>query len=237
MNAGPPRVWPAVMVHRWSWISFLHWRYEPARVEALLPRGLEVETFDGSAWVGITPFLLSLRTPGLPYPRAMTDVPEMNVRTYVRGPEGLSGIWFFSLDLGRLPAVIGARATYGLPYYWAEFKVQAGERLCRYRARRVWPPPAAATEATVEVGESVGGGAEGELADFLTARWRLFTLMGGSLWQATVAHPRWPLRTARAAAWETTHLSAAGLPSPLESPLAHWSSGVEVRVGPPLPAG
>jgi uncharacterized protein len=224
---------PPVMVHRWARISFLHWRYEAAEVQRLVPEELQVEEFDGSAWVGLTPFLLSLRPPGLPFLPRLTDVPEMNVRTYVRAADGSSGIWFFSLDIARLSAVAGARLTYRLPYYWSRFLVRAGDRLCAYRCTRISPGPPAVTDVEVEVGDSVGEGAR--LAEFLTARWRLYTRFGRAIWQGPVQHPPWPLRDARVGRWRAGHLAAAGLRPPVEDPIVHWSRGVEVKVGAPRP--
>lgn len=107
----PPRSvkWP-VMFQRWDSLTFLHWRYPPEVISPLLPRKLELDTFDGTAWVGLTPFVLTgLRPPGFPAIPWISRFPEMNVRTYVRGPDGERGIWFFSLEAARIAAVIGAR--------------------------------------------------------------------------------------------------------------------------------
>jgi uncharacterized protein len=97
------------MYHHWNWITFLHWRYPPAVVQRLLPPGLTAETFDGTAWIGLTPFLMEgIRPPVLPALPWLSRFGEVNVRTYVHDDQGRSGIWFFSLDAARLPAVAGA---------------------------------------------------------------------------------------------------------------------------------
>jgi uncharacterized protein YqjF (DUF2071 family) len=115
------------MFQSWRWLTFLHWRYEPGEIRRLLPKGLELDTFDGSAWVALTPFLLSgLRPPFVPALPWISHFPEMNVRTYVRGPAGEPGIWFFTLEADRLAAVVGARLGYGLPYRWADMHVKRG---------------------------------------------------------------------------------------------------------------
>src|SRR5919106_5125827 len=131
----------AVMVHWWDELTFLHWRYSAAEVQALLPPGLEVETCDGSAWVGLVPFFLRVGLPGVrPVPR-MSEFAETNVRTYVRSPDGESGIWFFSLDAARLGAVLVARATYRLPYFWSQMRLDHAGASIRYECRRRWPAP------------------------------------------------------------------------------------------------
>src|ERR1044072_1701490 len=103
------------MYQAWRNLTFLHWRYPPAVMQAHLPKGLQVDTFDGSAWLRLAPVLL-----GLTY----STFPETNVLTYVRGPDGKSGVWFFSLDAASLSAVIGARIAYGLPYMWSRMSVK-----------------------------------------------------------------------------------------------------------------
>jgi uncharacterized protein len=119
-----PRVARPVMHHLWRQLAFLHWRYPADTVQARLPAGLVVQTFDGSAWLGLIPFLMDqVRAPALPALPWLSRFPETNVRTYVQDTRGRSGIWFLSLDAARLPAVLGARAGYRLPYFWSAMSV------------------------------------------------------------------------------------------------------------------
>ena len=143
------------MYQTWSWLGFLHWSYEPRLLQRLLPRGLRPHTFEGRAWVGVTPFLMEdLRTPVAPALPWFTSFPETNVRTYVVGPDGREGLWFFSLDAARLEPVLVARSTYALPYMWSAMTVERRGAVVRYRSRRRWPGPTPATSAiTVEVGD------------------------------------------------------------------------------------
>ena len=100
------------MYQTWRWLSFLHWSYQPEVLQRLLPDGLRPHTFDGRAWVGLTPFLLQdQRTPAAPALPWFTSFPETNLRTYVVGPDGREGLWFFSLDAARLEPVLAARST------------------------------------------------------------------------------------------------------------------------------
>jgi uncharacterized protein YqjF (DUF2071 family) len=98
------------MYQTWNWLAFLHWSYPPEVVQRLLPSRLRVHDLDGRAWVGLTPFVLGdLRTPAAPAPPWFSRFPETNVRTYVVGPDGREGLWFFSLDAARLEPVLVAR--------------------------------------------------------------------------------------------------------------------------------
>jgi hypothetical protein len=62
---------------------------------------------------------------------------EVYVRTYVHDRHGRSGIWFFSLDAARLPAVLAARAGYWLPYFWSDVSVRVSGDWLGYRCRRL----------------------------------------------------------------------------------------------------
>jgi uncharacterized protein YqjF (DUF2071 family) len=90
------------MRQTWRDLTFLHWRYDPAVVRRLLPADLQLDLYEGAAWVGLVPFLIT----GLSGPGALTmpwlsEFPETNVRTYVMDRTGARGVWFFSLDAAR----------------------------------------------------------------------------------------------------------------------------------------
>jgi uncharacterized protein YqjF (DUF2071 family) len=220
------------MYQTWSWLSFLHWSYDPAVVQRLLPTSLEVQTFQGQAWVGVTPFLLEdLRTPVGPALPRFTSFPETNVRTYVVGPDGREGLWFFSLDAGRLEPVLVARSTYALPYMWSAMTVERDGPVVRYRSRRRWPGPTlAASSVTLEVGDRLGPGELGPFDHYLTARWQLYTTLGPLLARSTVEHEPWPLYQAVVRELDTDLVTAAGLPDPTGEPVVHWSPGVRTRI-------
>ena len=115
-----------VMRQSWLDVAFLHWRYDPAIVRPLVPRGLELDLHDGAAWIGLVPFTIAgltlPRAPAVPY---LSNFPETNVRTYATDRTGGAGVWFFSLDAARLLAVVGARVGYGLPYFWSRMRVES----------------------------------------------------------------------------------------------------------------
>lgn len=88
-----------VSLQGWSSLTFLHWPCPAEVVQGLLPDRVEVDTFDGTAWVSVTPFLMTgFRLGPLPPFGPLSTFPETNVRTYVRGPDGRDGLWFLSLE-------------------------------------------------------------------------------------------------------------------------------------------
>ena len=120
----PPLQHRPVMRQSWQRASFLHWAYDPSDVQRLLPRGLQVDTHDGMAWVGLVAFeMVDIALAGLPPVPHLGTFPETNVRTYVRGPDGTPGVWFHSLEAERLVPVLVARGAYRLPYFWSQMQV------------------------------------------------------------------------------------------------------------------
>src|SRR5215467_9241143 len=110
---------PWIMMQGWYDLLFAHWPMKVAELRSLVPKQLVIDTFDGNAWLGITPFDLRLKPRGLP---ALSHFPELNCRTYVSF-RGKPGIYFFSLDAGSRIAVWGARTFFLLPYYYAIVKM------------------------------------------------------------------------------------------------------------------
>jgi uncharacterized protein YqjF (DUF2071 family) len=221
-----------LMLQWWKRLTFLHWRYEPRTIARFLPPGLEVDVFEGAAWVGLTPFLAEVRPPLVPAALALR-FPETNVRTYARAPDGSTGVWFFSLDASRKVAVVGARLLYHLPYKQADMRVEYTPAGVRYVSARTDPAEPASSDILVEPDEALTPVEAGDLDCFLTARWRLYTVLRQGLGYAPVEHPPWPLARARVLRLEQNLITAAGLPPPQGRPLVHYSHGVEVRVGRP----
>lgn len=231
MDTCPDPVKRAVMVQQWQDLAYVHWRYPVEEVQALLPKGIDVDIHDGSAWVGLIPF--SMRNIGLPRMPAVPyfgSFPEVNVRTYVRC-NGRPGVWFFSLDVNRfLPAVV-ARTTYLLPYCWGSARHHRDGDTLNTRVSRRWP-----SRASTLISISIGNVIEqpDETAVFLSARWGLYSKgFRGSLRYAPVDHEKWPLYSARLLELDDSLVTAAGLSAPQGEPHVMFSPGVSVRVGLP----
>lgn len=222
------------MLQRWERLTFIHWPYDPAAVQRLLPDGLEVDAFDGAAWVGLVPFFMRVSTGRGRSAPWVSHFCETNVRTYVRDRQGRAGVWFLSLDAARLGAVCVARATYRLPYFWSSMRLSARGPERIYRCRRRWPGPrGAASMARVRIGEPYRDEEYTERDNFLTARWVLFSAAGSGRRLARASHPPWPLRRAVVQELDDQLVAAAGLPPPAGEPLAHYSPGVDVRISLP----
>ncbi|MEO1064170.1 MAG: DUF2071 domain-containing protein [Actinomycetota bacterium] len=224
-----------VMLQRWDSLAYVHWPVDADEVAALLPDGLEVDTFDGSAWVGLVPFhMQGIRPPGVPAVPWVGTFPETNVRTYVVLPDGRRAVWFWTLDVPRSPAVLVARAAFGLPYRWAAATVERRGDVWSYRSRRRRPHDGAACRLDVRAGDDIAPDDVGELEHFLTARWGLATRHLGRLWHGPVDHGPWPLRRAEIEELDDELVAASGIhldPAVVDRPLVHVTEGVDVRVG------
>jgi uncharacterized protein YqjF (DUF2071 family) len=225
------------MYQSWNWLTFLHWRYPPETIQAILPKGLTVDQYDGAAWVGLVPFRIDgLRLPMMRAIPWISSFPETNVRTYVRDSNGDRGLWFLSLDADRMAAVAVARTGFRLPYQWARVKLTRNASSVKYSSKRnglmaVCP---AHSEIEIEICEPY---APEELSDrdvFLTALWRFYTRIGGGLSYVQVEHPPWPLYHARVLKLDEDLLTAAGLPPTEGEPVVHYSPGVDVKVASPV---
>lgn len=223
-----------VMRHRWDRLTFLHWSYDIAAVQRLLPPGLTVEPWDGRAWVGLVPFLMEVKGPAGPTVPWLSRFCETNVRTYVRADDGSVGVWFFSLDAARGPAAAAGRLGYRLPYFWSQMRLSVRSDRADYDMTRRWPEPApVSSTVSVSIGERF---TPAELTDFdhyLTARWRLYSHSRRGLRYALAEHRPWELYRATPITVDDQLITAAGLTPPVGTPICHYSPGVAVRIGAP----
>ncbi|TFD47357.1 DUF2071 domain-containing protein [Cryobacterium sp. TMT1-2-1] len=226
-----PLLGRASATQRWSHVAFLHWRVDAAAVAPLLPAGLRPDEFEGTSWVGLIPFVLDRATvfgsPPVPY---FGSFVEVNVRLYAVDALGRRGVVFVSLEASRLAAVLAARALFSLPYRWSRTSVEISAGEYHYAARRHL---AGSLHSDIVV-RPRDARVEGDLlADFLTARWALFTRVGGRTIRLRNHHEPWVLYTADLVSLDDTLLAAAGFPGlasrPPESVL--YSPGVTTRFG------
>ena len=215
---------------RWHELLFMHWPVEADQVRSLLPKELELDLFDGSAWVGVVPFRMSsIRARGLPPIPGTSAFPELNVRTYVT-VGGKPGVWFFSLDATNWLAVRAARSGFFLPYFDASIHVgRLGSRIeysCTRTHRRA---PPAKFEAEYEPVGDVSEPRPGTHEHFLTARYCLYALRPDrGIHRCDISHMPWPLQPATAQIRENTMAAAAGIELPPSQPLLHYAHQLDV---------
>jgi uncharacterized protein len=214
-------------------LLFAHWPVDGDALRRLLPDAVRLQTHEGKAWLGITPFRVSsLRLRGtLPLPRVSSFL-ELNVRTYVTAG-GKPGIWFFSLDASSRLAVEAARRTYKLPYFQARIEATPRGEWIEYESARVGNgqgPHVFSARYRPSGGELHA--APGSLEEFLTERYCLYTVdERGRLHRAEIHRPPWPLQPAEATI-ELNTMAPGELTLPGEGPLLHFARVQDVVIWP-----
>ena len=241
LDATAHRPWPLssapwVMAQVWHDLLFMHWPMPVDRMRERVPAPLELDTFDGRAWLGIVPFRMTgvrVRwTPPLP---GLSAFPELNVRTYVRHRDR-PGVLFFSLDAASALAVAAARAWFGLPYYCARMRCDPEGDGIRYAHERTHTgAPPARLEGRYGANGPVFEARPGTLEHFLCERYCLYApRRNGDLFRADIHHAPWPLQLATASFDVNTMAGAHGLELPPEPPLLHFARRQDVVVWNPV---
>jgi hypothetical protein len=226
------------MAQTWSDLLFAHWRVDPDELRAVVHPGLPLDTFDGDAWIGVTPFRVEgFRLRYAPPVPLLQAFPELNVRTYVT-VGGRPGIHFFSLDAGSRFAVESARRIYRVPYFHARMSVAGrGDRVEFASERTQSDGPPASLEIEYEAAGAAFEPAPGSLEHFLTERYCLYTLDERQrVLRGDIHHPPWRIRAARATVGANTMARQIGHELPGE-PLAHLAERQDVLFWPLRSAG
>ena len=157
--------------------------------------------------------------------------PETNVRTYVRGPDGHSGIWLFSLEAPRRLAIRVARRSFRLPYHLAAMEMHRDASTRTYASwRLVSPDRGASSRARVTLGAPIHSQSVTALEHFLTARWRLYAPVDGGIGTALMEHAPWRLWRSTAEDVDAGLLVAAGLSRPSGDVLVHACDDVHASL-------
>ncbi len=224
----------AVMRQNWLQLLFLHWVVAPEQLRPLIPSGLDLDLFEGRAYVGLVPFTMTgvrpVWAPAVPW---LSSFHEANVRTYVHRAGRDPGVWFFSLDAANPLAVALARAFFHLPYHHARMHLTLEPEAISYASQRLQrgSRPATCAVRCTPVGSAAPARA-GSLEHFLTERYFLYAAHNDRLYRGQVHHTPYPLQAADVLALDEIMLAAAGIARPDEAPLAHFARGVNVEVFP-----
>ncbi len=227
-----PEGWP-IMHQTWGKLLFMHWPIETSLLRPLIPKQLEIDTLDGSAWIGVIPFTMwGIRAAFLPPIPRTSAFHELNVRTYVH-LNGVPGVWFFSLDAASRLAVWGARKFYHLPYFNAAMSLnQSGNQIDYVSQRRDKYGPPAELQTTWSIGDPLPTSLPGSLEFFLTERYCLYSENKGEIYRARIHHPPWPLHGAAVSTFNSTMIESLGVPTPPGNPHLRYAEELTVEIWP-----
>lgn len=230
------RPWPLpkgswVMFQRWERLLFAHWQVPADALTPYIPDGLELDTYEGQAWLGVIPFLMrNIHPRGLFAVPYLSHFAELNVRTYVTDGEK-RGVWFFSLDAANPIGVFLGRNWFHLPYFNATMPVDIQGQTVYYGCHRAHHNARpAAFNATYRPHSPIFYAQPHTLEHFLTERYCLYTISrDGRIRRGEIHHAPWPLQHAEATITTNT-MPLLTLPD--EPPLLHYAAGIDVVVWP-----
>jgi uncharacterized protein YqjF (DUF2071 family) len=223
-----------VMFQKWRDLLFLHWEWEPEALQKTLPAGLQVDLFDGKAYLGVVPFSMQGIRPwwSPPFP-GISNFLELNLRTYVFDEQGCPGVWFYSLDANRKLAVRIARTFFHLPYFDARMTAtRDAEGMISYSSHRAGTGTFPNT-FHYQAGQSLGDAVPGTLEFFLLERYMLFAWNAKKqeLLSGKVHHVPYPMHEAVVDEWDCYVMQENGFPLPTRPPDHRiFSHGVDVEV-------
>jgi len=172
-----------------------HWRVSSEALREHLPGGLDVDEYDGSGWLGVTPFAITgLRARGMVPLPLVSSFLELNVRTCVTR-DGRPGVWFLSLDASSQLVGEAARRLYRLPFFRATITLRRRGGWIVYDCAR---DDGRAFSGSYRPSGAPFGAEPGSLEHFLTERYCLYAEDGGRLFRADIHHRPWRLQPAEA---------------------------------------
>jgi uncharacterized protein YqjF (DUF2071 family) len=209
----------------WHDLLFAHWPVAVDQLRPLIPAGLQIDTYEGQAWLGVVPFRMSgVRPRFLPAIPWLSAFPELNVRTYVV-TNNKPGVWFFSLEAANPVAVAMARYWFLLPYFYARMTCRDDGDGVTYFSQRVHrAAPPAVFRGHYRPTSPVFQAKQGSLEYWLTERYCLYaTDAQRRLYRGEIDHPPWSLQLAEAFIRENTMTIPLGIHLPDVNPLLHFS--------------
>ncbi|MGH7807757.1 MAG: YqjF family protein [Thermodesulfobacteriota bacterium] len=239
LNQTEHRPWPLpsgpwIIKQSWHELLFAHWPIAPSILKSLIPGVLNLDTFEGQAWIGVVPFRMKIGLRFLEFSPLVCTFPELNVRTYVV-VQDKPGIYFFSLEASNWLAVQVARVWYKLSYMKAKMAVRRDRNIIQYSSKR--------TEKNERPAEFLGNyhpttevflSRPGSLEHWLTERYCLYAVdRSNNIYRGEVHHLPWPLQIAEAEIVQNTVPLSHGMNLPDTKPLLHYAHRLEVFTWPP----
>ncbi|GGP16761.1 YqjF family protein [Oceanobacillus neutriphilus] len=185
---------PWVLLQKWEHILFLHYPIAPETIKTYLPKEVELDTYNGQAWISIVAFAVSRNRlhylPAVPYIHPMLQI---NVRTYIKR-KGEIGVYFFTMDTNKLSAALGGRIV-NAPFLHADMTMKNSANTYYIHSARKEKLPAAFQASYSPVGHAFYP--EKQSLDYwLLERYIFWSYKKGRLYRGDIKHDRWEIRTA-----------------------------------------
>ncbi|MGG5576463.1 YqjF family protein [Myroides sp. C15-4] len=170
----------------WNRLLFFHFEVPFDVLRALVPKALELDSFEGKYYISVVPFTMEkIRPRMLPSVGFVSNFDELNVRTYVV-KEGKAGVYFLTIEGGKSLSVFVSKQLSGLPYEKATMKRSKGV----YTSSN--PKKPFQFEATYAIGNLVQQ--KNPLQVWLTERYCLYVYVKNKLYRYQIHHKVWELK-------------------------------------------
>ena len=176
-----------IISQEWHDVLFMHYQVSAESLALHCP--FELDLYQGSAIVSIVPFRMKkIRFPYLPAIPGLSDLWELNLRTYV-DVGGIKGVYFFTLDTDSLLGEFIARNFFHLPYQHARIDAKLVEDHYYFKHHRgPWH-----LELEAQMGPRIKSSG---FDQWSTERYSLFTTDQEFIYEGRVHHRPWELQSA-----------------------------------------
>lgn len=213
----PDRSWQ--FYQEWNDVLFLHWHVDAAVLKTGLPEGVEIDLFEGQAWVSLVAFdMVKVRPKGLPHFPSLSNFHEINIRTYIKH-KGRAGVYFLSIEAGNRISAQLSRQLSGLPYRYSSMQRGNGVYTSANKGS------GDQFQADFKIGEPLTSKTAQDL--WLTERYCLVHDVRGQLRYFDVHHAPWPVQSIVFDRLRVNYPSFADLFGGVPDKV-HYSQGVSV---------
>lgn len=222
----PKEPWAAMQ--DWEHLLFMHWPVYKAFIEPHIPADLELDTFDGDAWISIIPFKVNkMKVRKLPPIPFLYPFLEVNVRTYVK-KDGIPGVYFFSMDASKLLAVLGGKIG-TLPYFHANMKLKKRAKKFYFKSKRKNDEKESLISNYKLIGKSTVH-AKGSIDHWLLERYALWSYKFDTLFRGDIHHKEWKVQPAEVNIDQETVTSFLPNNVYTTQPLVHYARSKRVFI-------
>ena len=184
LYALPKKPWK--YFQQWNDVLMLHWSVPASLIENLLPDGVELDTFNGQAWISLAAFTVS-GVRGryifpLPY---FSSFEEINLRTYVIA-DFKPGIYLLSVETNKSLVALLTRIFTGIPY--------VKSTILRIDDRLYAKLPAKKQSLNLRFCDNVKPLRKDVLDYWLTERHCLYQNVGRTLYRFDIHHNEWEMK-------------------------------------------
>lgn len=203
----------------WNKALFFHYKIDSFLLRKFVPKDLEIDEINGSAWISLVAFTMEkIRPHFLPAFPPISDFDEINLRTYVIKDQK-PGVYFLSIEAGKLLSVLIAKSLSGLPYEKSRIKRTENSYQATYPKRNF------SFLADFDIGTEVTHKTDLDL--FLTERYCLYFGENNQLFRYEIQHLPWKINQLELdflkINYQINDLQITSNPD-----LIHYSEGVQV---------